>query len=149
MTSMYTQLYGDETDFEKELIECDRVFVYGTLKRGKSNHSILQNADFLVTTETRDGYCLGNVGFPYAFPSGVTPDEYKNLLFPVRGEVFKIADQDTFQALDWLEGYPWHYNRKIVEVAAGMKAWMYRQEDWSCAPSCNACQLKEGAWEWH
>ena len=146
----YTQRFSD-TDMDRleaDLDMCNRVFVYGTLQKGQSNNSILSNSDLISSTTTREGFALGNVGFPYAFHESVVPAEYKKLLFPVQGEVYKIADMFTFASLDALEGYPSHYNRRIVPTASGLTAWMYNQDDWNAASRCSACKLEKDTWVW-
>lgn len=140
-----------ETDLEqlaKDLEICDRVFVYGTLQEGHSNHSLLSTSSKLGGTFTVEPFALGDVGFPYAFIKTKVPDEYKKLLFPVRGEVYKMDGLHTFEGLDGLEGYPTHYNRRIVATNLGLSAWMYMQDDWSAAEYCAACHLKNGVWQW-
>ena len=126
----------------------DRVFVYGSLKAGKGNNNILGSSDLLASTQTEPTFALGDVGFPYAFPSAVVPEAYKKLLFPVRGEVYKVDTVESFMRLDSLEGYPSHYDRQIVRLENGFDAWMYIQTDWHSASYCNACDLKNGVWQW-
>jgi len=144
------QLWG-ETDDEKTLEDfdlCNRVFVYGSLKKGEWNNRILGDSDLLSETVTKGDFCLGNVGFPYAFSAAITPDEYKKLLHPVRGEVWKVDTFRTFLSLDGLEGYPHHYNRRIIRTTTGLSAWMYMNDNWSDAERCAACKLKNGEWIW-
>ena len=143
---MYTQ--QSMVTNTKDLEICNRVFVYGSLKKGSYNNSILGDSELLETTRTVSGFCLGDVGFPYAFPSDVTPEKYKKLLYPVWGEVYDIDNEYTFYSLDCLEGYPSHYNRRLINLQSGIRTWMYVQEDWSNAARCDACKLKEGAWLW-
>jgi gamma-glutamylcyclotransferase (GGCT)/AIG2-like uncharacterized protein YtfP len=92
------------------------VFCYGTLKRGFSNHSVLEDSVCLGSGITLDTFDMLNVGnmFPaLAFnPSGD----------PVEGEVYSV-DQETLAALDRLEGCPRHYARKRVQVELNDKAW--------------------------
>ena len=147
---MHTQRFYD-TDMDKleaDLSKCNRVFVYGTLQKGQSNSRLLSKSDLVSSTKTREGFALGNVGFPYAFHESVVPAEYKKLLFPVQGEVYKIADLFTFASLDGLEGYPSHYTRRIVPTASGLTAWMYNQDNWAAAERCSACNLEEETWVW-
>ena len=42
---------------------------------------------------------------------------------PITVEVYDV-DEDVFQSLDWLEGYPNYYNRKLINTQAG-EAWIY------------------------
>lgn len=125
------------------------VFVYGTLKRGRGNNRLLSTSTYIGETSTKEKFALGNVGFPYAFPESIVPDKYSKLLFPVRGEVWKIEDHSSADSLDHLEGYPVHYDRTIIETQDYGKAWMYTQMDWSAAEKCMACTLTERKeWSW-
>ena len=146
----FTQPYNDIelADIERDLDICNRVFVYGTLQGGQCNNRLLLSADKLSSTTTQDKFALGDVGFPYAFHYSVVPDEYKKLLHPVKGELYKMDSMYTFLQLDGLEGYPSHYNRRVVKTATGMTAWMYMNDDWASASMCNACKLEEGVWVW-
>lgn len=148
--SMYTPLLEDEEleKLEADLDMCDRVFVYGTLKKGYCNNVLLGASTLLTNTTTEEPFVLGDIGFPYAFNKSIVPEKYAQLLFPVKGEVFKIDSLVTFINLDGLEGYPRHYNRRIIRTLSGLTAWMYMQDDWSVAESCDACNLKEGVWIW-
>lgn len=97
-----------------------RVAVYGTLKRGFSNHHLLQHADYLGEAVLTD-ITLYDLGW---FPAA--------RLEPSRGvrvEVFDI-DESTLEALDQLEGYhswqPEHsfYQRHQLSTPLGM-VWVY------------------------
>lgn len=96
-----------------------KVFVYGTLKKGYGNHRLLEKSKFLGTAYTHSEFSLYNGGFPYATDGG------KN---EIKGELYEV-DDNTLQNLDWLEGYPSHYNRIETQVADeydGLdKAWIY------------------------
>lgn len=97
-------------------------FVYGTLKTGGSNNGILRNATSLgpATTEEAAFRMLDNGGFPYTFLDG----EHK-----VRGEIFEVTDERTVQRLDSLEGYPHHFDRRVISANTDdqimCSAWMY------------------------
>lgn len=73
------------------------VFVYGTLKRGSSNHSYLAGQQFMGAARTVAGYTLFNLdGYP-----GMVREEGD--LEGVRGEVWSVDDA-CLAALDELEG---------------------------------------------
>tara|TARA_R110000782_G_scaffold8751_1_gene28277 strand:+ start:136 stop:612 length:477 start_codon:yes stop_codon:yes gene_type:complete len=127
---------------------CDRAFVYGTLKEGHGNNRLLLTSELLGATQTEGKFVLGDVGFPYAFLPEAVPEQHKKLLFPVKGEMYKVDDVMTFVNLDTLEGYPSHYQRRIISFENGLDAWMYVQPDWHNARYCDACTLDEGVWSW-
>ena len=148
--SWLTDRYGEEslTNLRADFTLCDRAFVYGSLKDGEWNNVLLADSELLTKTHTKDKFVLGDVGYPYAFRKDIVPTEYKSLLFPVLGEVFKMESLTTMCSLDGLEGYPTHYNRRIVKTDSGMTAWMYMNERWGDAHRCNACNVTEGKWIW-
>ena len=148
---MWSSMYPDQDvldQIQKDLDICDRVFVYGTLQSTHGNNSLLSTASKLGVTKTTAAFALGDVGFPYAFHSSRVPEQYNKLLYPVKGEVYKLDGVTTFMSLDRLEGFPRHYNRRIVDTEMGLSAWMYHQDDWDCATHCEACHLVDGVWQW-
>lgn len=145
----YTQRYTHRLKAAREARKvCTRVFVYGSLKEGEWNNRILGVSEKLTTSTTLTKFALGDVGFPYAFPPSAVPAKFDHLLYPVRGEVFEVTTDKVFADLDTLEGYPSHYDRSIVDLQSGHRAWMYFQPDWTNASWCDACKLEEGAWSW-
>lgn len=92
-----------------------RVFVYGTLRRGETNHRYLENTRRLGTHVTPPCYTLYDTGpYPAAVAGGRTP---------VTGEVYAV-DRRGFRLIDRLEGYPHPYTRKRIDTPFG-PAWMY------------------------
>jgi gamma-glutamylcyclotransferase (GGCT)/AIG2-like uncharacterized protein YtfP len=74
----------------------ERIFVYGTLKRGLSNHRCLAGQRFLREARTTPGYRLVDCG---GYP-GMFAAEGKGV--SVRGEVWEV-DDDCRAKLDVLE----------------------------------------------
>jgi len=125
------------------------VFVYGTLQYLQGNHSLLRDATFWGTTKTIDKFALGDVGFPYAFPFNTVPLNMRSkLCWQVQGEMYELHSPSTMSSLDGLEGFPRHYDRKVVHLENGKSAWMYVQTDWSLADWCDACDFEEETWIW-
>lgn len=95
----------------------NKVFVYGTLKRGFGNYErILENSStFLGEYTSKEKYSMLNFG---PFPGVLLNGKGK-----IKGEVFEV-DNNTFKRLDELEGYPHFYNRLEIDTIYG-KAWMY------------------------
>jgi len=95
------------------------VFVYGTLKRGFGNHNLLKRSSFLGAAKTKEKYLMTCNSIPYL------SDETK--IAPVSGELYLVKEV-TLKALDFLEGHPTFYQRKLITVIANgieVSAWCY------------------------
>ena len=119
----------------------DKVFVYGTLKRGESNHALLSNEKFLGGKTLRgfEMYSLG--GFP-GVKESILP------LFTIKGEVFEIKNKRVGAWLDWLEGFnpgfkPTFYSRRIIEIKRNDFMYIYIYEG---KVSLND-RIKSGVWK--
>jgi gamma-glutamylaminecyclotransferase len=84
-----------------------KVFVYGTLKRNKSNHWYLIESKYLGEYYTDNNYALYVRGLPYM----VKEDKGGGVL----GELFEV-DEFTLEQLDKLEGHPNFYRREEIWV---------------------------------
>jgi gamma-glutamylcyclotransferase (GGCT)/AIG2-like uncharacterized protein YtfP len=95
----------------------ERLFVYGTLKRGNSNHRFLEEYEG-VTASADNIDLFDGPGFPYALYGKGT----------IHGELYEI-DKDTLLRIDLFEGHPRLFKREkiIVETGTGIKlpAWCY------------------------
>jgi gamma-glutamylcyclotransferase (GGCT)/AIG2-like uncharacterized protein YtfP len=91
-----------------------RVFVYGTLRRGQANHSWLAGAHWLGEASLR-GAVLHDLG---PFPMAVPGDGL------VLGELYGV-DAATLARLDRLEGHPRLYERRWLVLEDGREAWVY------------------------
>lgn len=92
----------------------ERVFVYGSLRRGQSNHGQLlgARAEREGALEGADLHDLGP--FPMAVPgSGL-----------VQGEVFAVT-REQLLALDRFEGVPRLYRRHRRRLLDGRRVWVY------------------------
>lgn len=85
------------------------VFVYGTLKRGGSNHAFLSYQNFVGVAQTVPGFTLFELnGYP-----GMVPDPKAE---GVHGEVWRV-DPSTLAQLDELEGIAEGlYRREVVPL---------------------------------
>ena len=103
-------------------MECNKLFVYGTLKRGNSNHYLLTNlSKFIGDGVTKKEYAF------YKTYSGLPFILKQNPFTNVKGEVYEI-DEFVLESLDVLEGNPTLYKREIIEVKVNNvieKAWCY------------------------
>lgn len=100
-----------------------KLFVYGTLKEGFTNHHYLKEATFLGKGQTRLRYpmILKHPAFPYLINK---PKEGLH----VHGELYEVNYQ-TLLAIDKLEGTPEHYTRREIEIVKNNNeiepAWVY------------------------
>lgn len=78
-------------------ISVTKIFVYGTLKRGGSNHPLLTGQHFLGETRTAGGYQLYSLG---EYPAMVRSADVRH---DVTGEVWAV-DAACLTKLDALEG---------------------------------------------
>ena len=95
----------------------NKVFVYGSLKKGYGNHSFLEGtgAKFLGPYVTPPEYKMVSCGgFPGVLKDGNTP---------ITGEVYEVDDA-VFASLDRLEGNPDFYKRELISTPYG-DAWVY------------------------
>lgn len=94
-----------------------QVFVYGTLKRGQSNHHALGGADFLGRARLH-GAAVHDLGrYPMAVLTPGRPGV-------IHGELYQV-DAASLARLDQLEGYPHLYDRQRVCLSNGREAWIY------------------------
>lgn len=93
----------------------NRVFVYGTLKRGQRNSHFMHCAEFLGQHRTEKNYSMYEFeNYPAVCPQGSQA---------IKGEVYHISDRQ-FKMLDELEWYPRFYQRIEIPTDWG-NAWMY------------------------
>lgn len=112
-----------------------KVAVYGTLKQGHGNHTLLRDATYIGATVTEPTFTMYNLGaFPAIEAEGDTP---------ISVEVYEV-DDDTFERLDRLEGYPNFYNRRVVDTEYG-KAWIYFIQGLSKVQPYQT-KIEEGVW---
>lgn len=97
--------------------EIDKVFVYGTLKEGLSNHGLLANSEFIGKASTLSEYYMVGEGMPFPYVLGRTY-EFKEIDLKghrIKGEIYKV-DKATLNRLDLLEGVPSLYTRESIWV---------------------------------
>lgn len=111
------------------------VFVYGTLKREQFNHHRLNGSKFIGTARTMDNFAMYGSGIPF-----VRMSEHA---YPIYGEVYEV-NRRTLIDLDWLEGHPTSYERRLVPVyvqqLGSARAWLYFHD------RAGGTRLKKGVW---
>lgn len=100
-----------------------RVFVYGSLKKGKGLHGLLSKANFITREYIEEEMQLCDMG---PFPALV---KEPTQTFRTYGEVY-VVDQETLAALDMAEGHPTFFKRHKVKTAKnGYRVWVYVLSD--------------------
>ena len=88
-----------------------RVFVYGTLKSGFSNHYLLDGCEYLGGAATVPTYKMIENGFPVIMPDAGGK--------PLAGEIYTV-DDETLARLDQLEREGSSYDRKLIDVTLSL-----------------------------
>jgi gamma-glutamylaminecyclotransferase len=94
----------------------ERLFVYGTLKRGCAHHDLLAGARFAGAARTAPGFVLVDLG---AYPGMV-----RGGAAAVAGELFEV-DRELLARLDRFEGHPHLFHRARVPLADGRSTHAY------------------------
>jgi gamma-glutamylaminecyclotransferase len=99
-----------------------RVFVYGSLKQGYCNSSLLRNDRYIADRLTEDDtYVMRSLG---SFP-GVVRSYNGMQCRPVSGELYEVSSY-TLNRLDILESNGHFYNRELIKLREEKDpAWMY------------------------
>lgn len=111
-----------------------KVFVYGTLKRGNGNWNHYLKADRMLGIADVEGILFHAGGYP-----ALNLDEK---FVKVQGEVYEVTWPKII-SLDGLEGVPHHYQRREITIPSYGKVWTYvypydraKEMQW-CIPSGN------------
>ncbi len=92
-----------------------RVFVYGTLRKGGENHALLTGSENLGMAMTTGKYTMLDMGdYPAVIDQG---------FHAIVGEVYMVSGE-IIAKLDVLEEYPDYYQRIIISTPYG-DAWIY------------------------
>ncbi|MCX8084218.1 MAG: gamma-glutamylcyclotransferase [Calditerrivibrio sp.] len=84
-----------------------KVFVYGTLKKGKQFNYLMKDAKFLGRAETVEKYAMYKDNIPY-----VVKDEQVST---IKGEVY-LVNEKILHELDKFEEHPNYYYRELIKV---------------------------------
>lgn len=97
----------------------DKVFVYGTLKRGHANCRLMSEAKFLGVAKTTESVFVMLDG---CCPAVVRAEGEPGI--QIQGEVYEI-NALTFARLDRLEDHPHTYRRELIEIEGHGLCWVY------------------------
>ena len=106
-------------DAQSEPVGLLDVAVYGTLKRGGSNHHWLAGARWMGAFQSAPVYDLFDLGsYPAAVPGGG---------HALALEVYRVTPTQL-AALDTLEEHPTVYHRACRDVAGFGRVWLYEMD---------------------
>ena len=105
----YSYLSSTEPDY---IPAVTKVFVYGTLKEGYSNHNYwMKGTSFYAEGETVDKWTMVGKGMSYPY----LLEENDSYGANIKGEVYTVTREQLLN-LDTLEGCPYHYRRKVINI---------------------------------
>jgi len=112
------------------------VFVYGSLKKGYSNHEVLDDSTFIGDHVTDEKYTMLSMGaFPCVDDGGVAA---------IHGEVYAVTDE-ILKNLDILEGVPRFFKRKMLRSSYGeIVMYVINKE---CLVNEDYPIIKDGIWK--
>lgn len=117
--------------------------VYGTLKRGFHNHSLMDPRGFSFVgsfVSANKYHMTSNGGFPIV---------YKNQqLHYIEAEIFEIRDKAYLSQIDRLEGHPTWYERELINFQNDMQAWMYLMDEPRYVPKYYNVRINNGVASW-
>lgn len=134
----------------------DLIFVYGTLKQGSHNNSILTNSKFVGRAVTEKNLNIKSMGIPIVMMPST--DTMENTAKPIIGEVYKVSKK-TMNNVDILEGHPDLYKRIIIDVKIENeihKAYIYlfqqnnffEEPDFEQEPNDYSIEITEEGYRW-
>jgi len=117
-------------------METYRLFVYGTLKKGKGLNGILGKSEFFSDGWLK-GFKMYGAGVPFVIQSNNPNDK-------VYGQIF-LVNSSILANVDEIEGHPYGYTRTwIPDQLDGV--WIYLQSArWGSL--LNNREIKSGIWE--
>lgn len=129
---------------QMDVMSTPYVVVYGTLKKGFSNHRLLTEAE-----QVGIGRVYGQRTLNNTWPPTFSPNLDETI--PFEGEVYKVTE-DTLHNLDRLEGHPYGYYRTQVDVYVNLgdgvtdvlRAWCY----FYYTEGTESCQVEDHAYVW-
>lgn len=103
-------LEDEDDEWDTDYTSKYKVFVYGTLKEGYSNHTLLKGSKFIGKATTKERFIM--IGKDMSFPY-ILEQSSKGKI--ITGEVYEV-DYSTLLNLDRLEGNPYHYYKEKIDT---------------------------------
>jgi len=109
-------------DYTADWQDVNLVAVYGTLKAGRSNHKTMGHATLVGAGQTVYKYPMQASTIPFVY-------DKPGVGHQIAVEVYDVQSNFTKDDIDWLEGHPNNYERKLtdIEMADGAvkTCWLY------------------------
>lgn len=126
-----------------------KVFVYGSLKSGNWNNTVLGDSEKVADGETEENFVLTDCGFPYMVPESDCEGRTEAKRLPVVGEVYEVTKDAVMRALDGLEGVAYgHYKHRLVNIKGVGECLAYVPVDPDSALRYRTCEENEGKYLW-
>jgi gamma-glutamylcyclotransferase (GGCT)/AIG2-like uncharacterized protein YtfP len=97
-----------------------KIGVYGSLRKGKGNHRLIQHSNQLSQETVAIPFRMVSLG---GFPGLIPTKENQNIII----EVYEV-DDSTYRDVERLEGFPRFYQKAVIETSQG-EAEIYVLED--------------------
>ncbi|MEA3523462.1 MAG: gamma-glutamylcyclotransferase family protein [Campylobacterota bacterium] len=93
------------------------LFVYGSLKKGFQNHTMLSEANYISKAQTTSKFAMyteDNQNYPYIIKDNITGQK-------IDGELYEITRKDLLDKIDDFEGAPNYFKQTIVSITTRSK----------------------------
>jgi len=115
-----------------------RLFTYGTLRKGRSNHREFSGMlNFVETAVTReDQFIMYGTSYPYVLHKRQVAYEIRESMIPsqITGDVFEITDENAFAQIAYMEIQA-GYTLISVHLEGTAEALMWVSRDWDVVVS--------------
>ena len=140
--------YSNEYHIKPPEPKLTKVFVYGTLKQGLSNHYLLSSSKFLGSATTIQPMLMYGEGraFPYLLGTASANQLPPSKGFKVKGEVYEVTPA-VLRDLDRLEGVPTHYHSETTSVIIGSAIHPVKVYIKSIVSTSDLCQTFISDWK--
>ena len=92
------------------------IFVYGSLRKGMTQHALLGGAQFLGSAMTKSEFTL--------FDAGLWPAAVQNGNTAIFGELYEVKPKKVSE-IDSYERHPEFFRRHKIMLADEINAWMW------------------------
>ena len=113
------------------------IFVYGSLRKGMTQHAKLSDAPFLGHAVTHPEFTL--------FDSGAWPAAVRGGATAIVGELYQVTNEKISE-IDHYERHPDFFSRQKIVLASQLEAWMWI---YISDLSLEWIAIQDGCWRQH